>query len=136
MPNGGGVLFGCFLCQYFVKGQENPLIGKCGKHNVDTNMSFICNDMVFHEITTGNKIYRWFLALQRKQLVKGKTRNFEPNILYFYSEVSGFGYPPPIEIVPFASLDECKIMTEITRKQFLNIAHDKALQQYQSRLKK
>jgi len=136
MPNGSGVLFGCLQCRHFIKGEDNPLIGNCKKYNIDTSMSFICNDMVFREIHDGNSIYRKLLTLQRQQLVKYHTRNLESGILYFYSEVSGFGYPPPIERVPFASIGECTTMNETTRQQYIKEANNKALEHYQIRLKK
>lgn len=77
MANGGGILFGCFVCQYLIKDTLNPFIGKCGQHSIDTSMSFICNDIVFHEIDTGNMIYRWFLAFQHEEANRKALEQFK-----------------------------------------------------------
>jgi hypothetical protein len=136
MPNGSGVLFGCFLCRYFVKSKEYAFAGHCQHYNIDTDMSFICKDMVYRKISSGHMIYRQILAFQRSRLVKYHTQKLKHNYLYRYIQVSDIGYPPPTEKVLVASITEYQNLDEEQKQKIYEKARQKALEQYQNRLKR
>lgn len=126
MPNGHGILFGCFLCTHYVRGGENPLIGSCSKHRINTDMHSFCTDMKYYEPELPES--------ERQKIVEKHMEDFKKGILYLYWDISGYGYPPPLEIVPFAPIEVCKNMTEETRQELMKKANTTALEQYQKRL--
>lgn len=136
MPNGSGILFGCFLCQHFMRNEEDPLVGYCRHHDIDTDMSFVCKSMIHREIISDNMIYRQLLTFHRNQLVKFHTRKLEPNVLYRYIQLPEISYPPPIEKVPLANIKTYQNLDNEQRQDLNEEARQRALEQYHARLRR
>lgn len=143
----GELLLGCYFCKFY-QVDFHPTLGYCEQHQLDTNLTYVCKDMIYQHkkrdldsklLAIHNKtgwIDRLLRRFERKRRTQNLTQTLDAGILYAYIEVPDYDEPMPKEVVSVATFDTYLDSNLDERHQLIRAARNRASEQFHDRIRR